>query len=54
MKTELINGYLHEIIGDHSMGLESRTQEEQLSAEEYLASQGIPNNEILKLIIEAE
>ena len=51
MKTELINGYLHEIKGDHS---ESETQEEELTAEKHLAFQGVPINEIRRLIIDSE
>ncbi|MCX6754186.1 MAG: hypothetical protein WCW04_00395 [Candidatus Paceibacterota bacterium] len=54
METKRINGYLYMVAVDPSTRLESGIQEEQLSAEEYLASKGIPDNEIRKIIIESE
>lgn len=50
---ERINGYLREKVPKESGSIESKENENQ-SAEEYLASQGISIDEIKKIIIEAE
>ncbi len=54
MKTTRINGYLYPTTGSLSVESSMETQEEEFSAEEYLASSGVPDEEIRKIIIEAE
>ena len=53
MKTKRVNGYLYPV--EDSTGLDLGLQQpEEQSAEEFLAAQGVPEDEIKKLIIGCE
>jgi len=54
METILINGYLREVESGLLGKSNLEKQNEELSAEEYLISNGVPKEEIKRIIIDSE